>query len=51
MGPGAMIYVQSFIKFGSAIEKCFGVGGDTDIQTTWRLDKPTFIFFKIRKVG
>jgi hypothetical protein len=33
MGSGAMIYVPSFIKIGSAIQKL--VGGYTDTQTAW----------------
>jgi hypothetical protein len=29
MGPGAMIYIQSFIKIDSGIQKSIGGGGDT----------------------
>jgi hypothetical protein len=43
MGSGAIIYISSFIKIGSAIQKLIGGGGD--IQTSCRLNKPTFIFF------
>jgi hypothetical protein len=45
MGSGAMIYVPSFIKTGSAIQKLiWGV-----IQTAWWLQKPTFIILKLGK--
>jgi hypothetical protein len=50
MGSGAMIYIPSFIKIGSAIRKLMGEG-DTRTQTAWRSRKPTFILSKIRKVG
>jgi hypothetical protein len=33
MGSGAGIYVPSFIKIGSGIQKLIGVGGYTDTQT------------------
>jgi hypothetical protein len=46
---GAMIYITSFIKFGSGIQKL--LGGITNTQIGWRSQKPTFIFFKVRKVG
>jgi hypothetical protein len=42
VGSGAMIYIPSFIKFGSGIQKL--MGGCTDIQTAWRSHKPIFIF-------
>jgi hypothetical protein len=29
MGSGAMIYIPSFIKIGSALQKLMGGGGDT----------------------
>jgi hypothetical protein len=45
MGSGAMTYIPSFIKIGSAIEKLLREGY-TDIQTAWRLHNPTFIFSK-----
>jgi putative component of toxin-antitoxin plasmid stabilization module len=32
MGSGAMIYVSSFIKLGSSIQKLMGEG---DTQTAW----------------
>jgi hypothetical protein len=41
MGSGAMIYIPSFIKIGSGIQKL----GYTDTQTEWRSHKPTLIFF------
>jgi hypothetical protein len=43
MGSGAMIYIPSFIKIGSGIQKL--MVGDSDTH------KAIFIFFKIRKVG
>jgi hypothetical protein len=39
MGSDAMIYVPSFIKTGSAIQKL--IGGHTDTQTAWRSYEPT----------
>jgi hypothetical protein len=33
MGSGAMIYIPSFIKIGSGIEKLVGRGSYTDTQT------------------
>jgi hypothetical protein len=44
MGSGAMIYVPSFIKIGSGVQKL--IGGDTNTQTAWRSHKPTLIFNK-----
>jgi hypothetical protein len=44
MGSVAMIYIPSFIKIGSAIQKLISWG-------LHRQHKPTFIFFLIRKVG
>jgi hypothetical protein len=38
MYSGAMIYVPSFIKIGSGIQKLMGEG---DTQTAWRSHKPT----------
>jgi hypothetical protein len=49
MGSGAMIYIRSFIKTGSGIQKL--MGGYTDTQTARLFHKPTFIFFGISKVG
>jgi hypothetical protein len=40
MGRGAMIYIASFIKICSGIQKL--IGGFTD--TAWRSHKPTFNF-------
>jgi hypothetical protein len=39
MGSGAMIYIPSFIKFGSGVQKLIG-GGGGDTQTGWRSHKP-----------
>jgi hypothetical protein len=50
MGSGAMIYMQSFRKIGSDIQKLSG--GDTLIY--WQQGDPIILllsFFKIRKVG
>jgi hypothetical protein len=45
MGSGAMIYIPSFIKFGSSVRKLTGErGGFTDTETTQTPHKPTFIF-------
>jgi hypothetical protein len=35
MGSGAVIYIRSFIKIASPIQKCVGV-----TQTAWRQRKP-----------
>jgi hypothetical protein len=32
---GAMIYIPSFIKIGSGIQRLMGSGIFTDTQTTW----------------
>jgi hypothetical protein len=47
MGSAAMIYIPSFIKIDSDIQKIMGGGGNT--QTAWRLHKPTFIFLQNKK--
>jgi hypothetical protein len=44
MGSGAMTYIRSFKKIGSAIKKW--IGGYIDTQREWRLHKPNFIFSK-----
>jgi hypothetical protein len=44
MGSGAMIYVPSFLKIGSGIQKL--LTGDSQTHTAWKLHKPTFIFSK-----
>jgi hypothetical protein len=45
IGSDAIIYIPSFIKIGSAIQKL--IGGYTDTQTpAWRSQKPIFIFPK-----
>jgi hypothetical protein len=50
MESGTMIYISSFIKIGSGIQKL--IRGDTDTQTARSSHKPTFIFFfKITEVG
>jgi hypothetical protein len=49
MGSGGMTYTPSLVKIVSGIQKW--MGRYIDRQTAWRLHKPTFIFFKIRKVG
>jgi hypothetical protein len=38
LGSGAMIYIPSFIKFGSGIQK--SIRGYTDTQTERRSHKP-----------
>jgi hypothetical protein len=43
MGTGVMIYIPSFTKIGSAIQKLMG-GGHSQTQTAWRWRKPTLIF-------
>jgi hypothetical protein len=35
MGSGAMIYIPSFIRIGSSIQKLIGVDTHTDTQTAW----------------
>jgi hypothetical protein len=48
MGSGTMIYIQSFIKIGSGIQKLMGA----DMQTHSKVISLAYIyFFKIRKVG
>jgi hypothetical protein len=42
MGSGAVIYVPSFIKIGSGIQKL--IGGDTHTQTARWSHKPTLFF-------
>jgi hypothetical protein len=49
MGSGAMIYVPSFMKTGSGVQKLIR-GGFTDTQTAWRSHEPLG-FFNTRKVG
>jgi hypothetical protein len=47
MGSGATIYISSFIKIGSGVQKLTGGGGGlTVIQTAWLSHKRTLIFFK-----
>jgi hypothetical protein len=47
MGSGAVVYIPSFMKIGSAVHKLMGVV----TQTAGRSHKHTLIFFKNRKVG
>jgi hypothetical protein len=49
MGSGAMIYVSSFTKISSGIQRLTGLGGFTDTQDGYRLS--LLLFFKIRKIG
>jgi hypothetical protein len=54
MGSGAMIYIPSFIKTGSGIQKLMEGGGGIHRETdtgTMVTSKAYFYFFKIRKVG
>jgi hypothetical protein len=58
MGSGAMIYISSFIKIGSGIQKLMGESA-IPRHTKRRRDKQhgdrssllSFFFFKIRKLG
>jgi hypothetical protein len=47
MGSGVMIYMPSSVMIDSGIQKLINGGS----QTAWCLHKPTFIFFKMRRVG
>jgi hypothetical protein len=40
MGSGVMIYLPSFVKIGSGIQKLTG-----DRETAWRSHKPSLFFF------
>jgi hypothetical protein len=52
MGSDTIIYIPSFIKTASAVQKLTGkIGRHTDTKTAWRSHEPTFIFLKTRKVG
>jgi hypothetical protein len=42
MGLDAMVYIPSFMKISSAIQKL--IRGYTDTQTSWRSGKPILIF-------
>jgi hypothetical protein len=48
MGSCVMMYIPSFIKTGSSIQKLIGGNSQTQTHTqrAWRLHKPTFIFSK-----
>jgi hypothetical protein len=51
VGSGAMIYVPSFIKIGSGIQKLTGeIRRHTETQRG-DLSSLIYFFFKIRKVG
>jgi hypothetical protein len=52
MGSGAVIYVASFIKIGSGVQKLMGEG-DTHTHTHGQQRDliSLLYFFKIRKVG
>jgi hypothetical protein len=43
MGSGAMTYIPSFVKIGSAIQELMW-GGYIDTQTAWTSHKDTLIF-------
>jgi F0F1-type ATP synthase alpha subunit len=54
MGSGAMIYIPSFIKIGSGIQKLILGNSQTDKRARARstvISKAYFYVFKIRKVG
>jgi hypothetical protein len=44
MVSGAVVYIASFKKIGSGIQKL--TGGFTDTQTVWRSRKYVFIFLE-----
>jgi hypothetical protein len=44
MGLGAMVYIPSFTKTGSDIQKLKGGGLFTDTEAVWRSHKPAVIF-------
>jgi hypothetical protein len=46
MGSGGMMYISSFIKIGSGIQKLMGGGVYTDRQTACRSLKPTLNYPK-----
>jgi hypothetical protein len=47
MASGAMIFIPSYIKSGSGIQKLVGeIHRYTDTQTVWSSHKTTFIFSK-----
>jgi hypothetical protein len=50
MGSGVLIYVPSFIKIGSGVQKLIG-GGYTHTHGQQRDLISLLYFFKIRKVG
>jgi hypothetical protein len=44
MGSGGNIYIPSFLKIGSGIQRLIGgIHRHTDTQTSWRSHKPTLI--------
>jgi hypothetical protein len=44
MGSGAVIYVPSFIKIGSGVQKLIGGYTDTHTRTVTRSHTPTLFF-------
>jgi hypothetical protein len=36
IGSGAMMYIPSFVKIGSGIQKLRGGGDSTETQAAWR---------------
>jgi hypothetical protein len=50
MGSGAMIYIPSFMKIGSGIQKLMGGGGDSKRHRQHGDHISLLLFFKIRKV-
>jgi hypothetical protein len=51
MRSGAMIYIPSFVKSGSDIQKLIGMETQANTQRGRQPHKPVFVFFKIRKAG
>jgi hypothetical protein len=52
MGSGAVIYLPSFLKIGSGVQKLIGGSGtQTDTHGQQRDLISLLYFFKIRKVG
>jgi hypothetical protein len=51
MGSGAVLYVPSFIKIGSGVQKLIGGNTHTHTHGQQRDLRGLLYFFKIRKVG
>jgi hypothetical protein len=49
LDSGAMIYMPSYVKIGSGIEKLIGCGGDVETHRQRGL-RINLLFFLIRKV-